>query len=289
MLDWLLTTVFPSFATIAAQGVEFLISYNNNIIEILFKNDAVINFLEFVLVIGSILYVTGIALSFANWAIDTNDGKNSIILDTFKNTFIGLGALLSYTTIPILFLRFTNYICELLCQGLRNIALSKEVETLVSEGIDTSKLFTLNSKFFVFIYIIILFVCVCKLFLANIKRGGILLTLIFVGSFHMFSIPRGYLDSFWSWCKQVIGVCITAFIQNFLVALAFLFLSIGGTADLTSLIISAGVALSASEAPRILQQFGLDTSMRANVSQAIFAVSGITNIRASLKRAPARV
>ena len=55
---------------------------------------------------------------------------------------------------------------------------------------------------------------VIKVFFSNLKRGGILLIQIAVGSLYMFSIPRGYTDGFTQWCKQVIGLCLTAFLQS---------------------------------------------------------------------------
>ena len=53
-----------------------------------------------------------------------------------------------------------------------------------------------------------------KVFFANLKRGGILLIQIAVGSLYMFSVPRGYTDGFIQWCKQIIGLCLTAFLQS---------------------------------------------------------------------------
>ena len=47
---------------------------------------------------------------------------------------------------------------------------------------------------------------VIKVFFANLKRGGILLIQIAVGSLYMFSVPRGYSDGVVQWCKQVIGM-----------------------------------------------------------------------------------
>jgi len=47
---------------------------------------------------------------------------------------------------------------------------------------------------------------VIKVFFANLKRGGILLIQIAVGSLYMFSVPRGYIDGFVSWCKQVVDI-----------------------------------------------------------------------------------
>ena len=61
--------------------------------------------------------------------------------------------------------------------------------------------------------IILMAYAVIKVFFANLKRGGILLIQIAVGSLYMFSIPRGYTDGFTQWMKQVIGLCLTAFLQ----------------------------------------------------------------------------
>ena len=37
-----------------------------------------------------------------------------------------------------------------------------------------------------------------------------------------FSVPRGYSDGFWSWAKQVAGLCLTAFLQTTLLFLGLL-------------------------------------------------------------------
>ena len=62
--------------------------------------------------------------------------------------------------------------------------------------------------------VILMGYAVLKVFFANLKRGGILLIQIAVGSLYMFSIPRGYLDGFMGWMRQVIGLCLTAFLQS---------------------------------------------------------------------------
>lgn len=290
MTSFLLNWVFGSFidlptvAVYFAEGTDSLIKYNNSIIDKLFENPTVIAFFAFVSLIGGMLYVGGIGFAFANFTIENKEDAGVQITDTIKNIFIGLAAVSSYTTLPVLFLQFTNYICDSVCSLSENNLLLDFISPELASGNGGGGSFGNEiagmpvNGIFISIYAILMFVCVCKVFFNNIKRGGVLITLIFVGSFHMFSIPRGYTDAFWSWCKQVVGVCITAFVQNFLIALAFFVALSGNASDTTSLIISAGVALSASEVPRILQQFGLDTSMRANVSQAIFAASGITNI-----------
>lgn len=57
-------------------------------------------------------------------------------------------------------------------------------------------------------------ICGHKGVFANLKRGGILLIQISVGSLYLFSVPRGYTDGFISWCKQVVGLCLTAFCRQ---------------------------------------------------------------------------
>ena len=112
------------------------------------------------------------------------------------------------------------------------------------------------------LFMIALGYCVVKIFFDNIKRGGILITQIAVGSLYMFSIPKGYTDVFIGWCKQVIALCLTAFLQ---VTLLFL----GLLTWQKNIILGLGVMLAANEVPRIAQNFGLDTSTKVNIMSAV--------------------
>ena len=62
--------------------------------------------------------------------------------------------------------------------------------------------------------IILMAYAIIKVFFANLKRGGILLIQLAVGSLYMFSVPRGYTDGFIQWCKQIIGLCLSAFLLS---------------------------------------------------------------------------
>ena len=101
-----------------------------------------------------------------------------------------------------------------------------------------------------------------KIFFANITRGGILLTQIAVGSLYLFSFPQGYTDGFYQWCKQVIALCVTAFMQMTLLYLGLLTWQ-------TDMLLGLGVMLSANEVPRIARMFGLDTSINFNIVNAV--------------------
>ena len=117
------------------------------------------------------------------------------------------------------------------------------------------------------------------MFFANIKRGGILLIQIAVGSLYMFSVPRGYTDGFNQWCKQIAAICLTAFLQTTLLFLGMLTIQ-------ENLLLGIGIMLTANEVPRIAQQFGLDSSVRVNVSSVMYSTTSAMNLTKSLMRKP---
>lgn len=105
---------------------------------------------------------------------------------------------------------------------------------------------------------------VFKVFFSNLKRGGILLILIAVGSLYMFSVPRGYADGFTGWCKQVVGLCLTTFLQSsILIAGLMVFRE--------QLLLGLGLMLSAGEIPRLAGHFGMETGTRTNLMGSVYA------------------
>lgn len=118
--------------------------------------------------------------------------------------------------------------------------------------------------------IIMMGYAIVKCFFSNLKRGGILLIQIAVGSLYMFSIPRGYTDGFIQWCKQIIGLCLTTFLQATILTAGLLVLK-------DHALLGLGLMLSAGEVPRICGAFGLDTSTRANIMSAVYAAQTAIN------------
>ena len=138
-----------------------------------------------------------------------------------------------------------------------------------------------TSPFLILFCLILMAYAVIKVFFANLKRGGILLIQIAVGSLYMFSIPRGYSDGFTQWMKQVIGLCLTAFLQaTILVA--------GLMAFRTHALLGLGLMLSAGEVPRIAGAFGLDTTTKANVMSAVYTAQAAINTTKTVAAAVAR-
>ena len=156
-----------------------------------------------------------------------------------------------------------------------------EIQTL-SDAVNSTHfgLDVITSPIMILFCVILMAYAVLKVFFANLKRGGILLIQIAVGSLYMFSIPRGYLDGFVGWMKQVIGLCLTAFLQStILIAGLMIFRD--------HALMGVGLMLSAGEVPRIAGNFGVDTTTKANVMSAVYtaqaAVSTTRTIAAAIK------
>ena len=139
----------------------------------------------------------------------------------------------------------------------------------------------ITSPLMIIFCIILMAYAIIKVFFANLKRGGILLIQIAVGSLYMFSIPRGYSDGFIQWMKQVIGLCLTAFLQaTILVAGLMVFHA--------NALLGLGLMLSAGEVPRIAGAFGLDTTTRANIMSAVYTAQAAVNTTKTVAAAVAK-
>ena len=128
--------------------------------------------------------------------------------------------------------------------------------------------------------IILMAYAVIKVFFANLKRGGILLIQIAVGSLYMFSIPRGYVDGFVQWIKQVIGLCLTAFLQAIILVAGLMVFR-------EHALLGLGLLLSAGEVPRIAGTFGLDTTTHANIMSAVYTAQAAVNTTRTIAAAVA--
>lgn len=129
---------------------------------------------------------------------------------------------------------------------------------------------TITSPLMLLFSIIMMAYAIIKVFFANLKRGGILLIQIAVGSLYMFSIPRGYIDGFTQWMKQVIGLCLTAFLQSTILIAGLMVFK-------DHALLGLGLMLSAGEVPRIAGTFGLDTTTRANIMSAVYTAQAAVN------------
>ena len=138
----------------------------------------------------------------------------------------------------------------------------------------------ITSPIMIIFCVILMAYAVIKVFFSNLKRGGILLIQIAVGSLYMFSIPRGYTDGFIQWIKQVIGLCLTAFLQSTILVAGLMVFK-------DHALLGLGLMLSANEVPRIAGTFGLDTTTRANIMSAVYTAQAAVNTTRTIVQAVA--
>ena len=134
---------------------------------------------------------------------------------------------------------------------------------------------TLTSPIMLLFCVILMAYAVIKVFFANLKRGGILLIQIAVGSLYMFSVPRGYLDGFTGWTRQVIGLCLTAFLQSTILVAGLMVFK-------DHAFMGVGLMLSAGEVPRIAGSFGVDTTTKTNFSSAVYTARSAVSVARTL-------
>ena len=240
------------------------------------------------------LYGVGLVVAAFECGIESQSGKGSI-KDTALNAIKGFMAVGLFTTVPVELYKlsvslqgsFTAGITGLgtdfgtVAQGI--IASLQDAGNL--EQAMTSSVFgglkAITSPIMMIFILILMGYAVIKVFFANLKRGGILLIQIAVGSLYMFSVPRGYIDGFVSWCKQVIGLCLTAFLQATVLIAGLMVVK-------DHALLGLGLMLAAGEIPRIAGQFGLDTSTKANLMSTVYAAQTAVNMTKTVVQAVAK-
>ena len=226
------------------------------------------------------LYGTGLVVAVFECGIEYQSGRGSI-KDTALNAIKGFMAVNLFNIVPVELYKLAISLQGSFTSGITGmIGANGVISTMSATALTNLGGLGLNPIMGIFI-VILMGYAIIKVFFANLKRGGILLIQIAVGSLYMFSVPRGYIDGFVSWCKQVIGLCLTAFLQaTILVAGLMVFNS--------NMLLGLGLMLASSEIPRIAGQFGLDTSTKGNLMSTIYAAQSAVNITRTVVQAVAK-
>lgn len=211
------------------------------------------------------LFVCGLVVAVFDTAVAYESGQANI-KNTCINVLKGFMAASLVTVVPQRLYSFCVNMQGTFATELLGNFISGTSDTMADTGL--AVIFALASDISLFsLFFMILFgYCTVKVVFANIKRGGIMLCQIAVGSIYMIGIPRGFTDGFYSWCKQVIATCLTAFLQTVILYLGLLTYT-------QHPLIAVGICLSATEVPRIAQMYGLDTSVRVNMMSVSHTVS----------------
>lgn len=241
-----------------------------------------------------VLYGVGLVVACFECAIEYQSGRGSI-RDTALNAIKGFMAVGLFTTVPVELYKLSVSLQGSFTAGISGrgtdfgTVAANIINTLKSAG-DVNQAMSSNvfggltaitSPIMMIFILILMGYAVIKVLFANLKRGGILLIQIAVGSLYMFSVPRGYIDGFVGWCKQVIGLCLTAFLQATVLIAGLMVVK-------DHALLGLGLMLAAGEIPRIAGQFGLDTSTKANLMGTVYAAQTAVNMTRTVIQAVAK-
>ena len=241
ILDWI-------YGKIIGFLNDFFVMMNNMGVELfdLPWVNAVTTFFSY---FGWALFGVGLVVGAFECAIEYQGGRGSI-KDTAMNYIKGFMAVSLFTVVPV-----NLYSLCISLQGSFGSAIT---------GITNAESIGLTAQEV----------------LMSASFPGILLIQIAVGSLYMFSVPRGYIDGFIQWCKQVIGICITAFLQSTILTAGLMVMK-------DHPLLGLGLMLSSTEVPRIAGQFGLDTSTKTNIMSSVYAAQTAINMTKTVVKAVA--
>lgn len=274
MLQWFYETIYGAVA-------DFFTMMGNMGADI-FALDWVKATIKLFTLFGWALFVAGVVVAVFDVAIEYQSGRANI-KTTAINILKGFFACSLIGIVPVELYKFCISLQNTFSQdlsrifaGTQSLDLASQSMSVLQGSFEVSTQVSFN--LFNLLALIAFAYCVIKIFFANIKRGGILLIQMAVGSLYMFSVPRGYADGFNQWMKQVAAICLTAFMQTTLLYLGLLTFP-------RNMLLGLGIMLAANEVPRIAQQFGLDSSVKVNMMSVVHATTTAVNLTRSVARA----
>ena len=258
LVEWIYNTVFDAvadlFTSMNNMGAEiFSLSWVNAVVRLF-------------TLFGWALFTVGVVGAVFEVAIESQSGRVSI-KGAALNVLKGFFACALIGVLPVELYKFCVSLQNSFAGDLTRIFSSAQGTTIGEIAVfilrAVFRLGTPSEPVLKLLFFLLAFsYCTIKVFFANIKRGGILLIQIAVGSLYMFSVPRGFTDGFVMWIKQVIASCLTAFLQSVMLVCGLILFK-------DHWIMGLGVMLAAGEIPRIAGMFGLETSARPNINGVI--------------------
>lgn len=189
--------------------------------------------------IGWSLFVVGVIVALFEFAIESQNGRGdpkALALNIIK----GFMAVNLFTVVPVKLYGFAVAMQSSMSGDMTGLIVVED-KSLVQEILDLIASIAFGPLLAIFIVIMTGYAIV-KVFFASLKRGGILLIQIAVGSMYMFSVPRGFSDGFIMWIKQVIATCLTTFLQSTMLVCGLILFK-------DHWLLGLGVMLSAGEIP----------------------------------------
>ena len=269
-----LSMIFASIVRLIGSGIGDLIINTIDLVDsadILFQTPVGQVLTGFSQHFGFMLWIIGFFIATAEIAINmkSNQSVGDSIHDYGMNVFKSYLAVIMFTKIPLPLYVFISKIAEKICIPIINMGL-EHINSISFNDITWSNT---PSNFMLLILFIAMLFSGLKVLFSFVKRGGILMILILVGSVHMINLPRGYWDAFWSWCRQIIGLCITQFCQMALFCAGISIIFSTYMVSFAQFLAGLSLTLAAAEVPKIAERYGMDTSLKGNATGAIQSVA----------------
>lgn len=274
-LQWIYEIVFGAIA----DFFTYITSMGAELFDLDWVKAVILLFTTF----GWALFVAGVVVAVFDTAIEYQNGRANI-KSTAINILKGFFACSLIGVVPVELYKLCITLQNTFAHDLASLAGANAARDIGQLCSDVMKIYfdmktgSLHVSLFSLLALIAFAYCVVKVFFQNIKRGGILLIQMTVGALYMFSVPRGYTDGFNQWVKQIIALCLTAFMQTTLLYLGLMTFK-------SSMLLGLGIMLAANEVPRIAQQFGLDSSVRVNMMSVFHASTTAVNMGRTIIRA----
>ena len=273
----LITGVLHAAGDFAGNITTTIFEYTDQT-ELLFNSYVGQIFVGLAASIGFIFWVIGFFISTSEVAINLRGNRSAgdALQDYGRNTFKSFLAVTLFTLVPLPLYLFVSKLALNICNKIGIWGAGNMIKPDFSSifGSIANKMFPGTADTFVLLFLIVFLFCGLKVLFATVKRGGILMILTLVGSIHMLNTPRGYWDAFWSWCRQVIALCITQFCQMLLFCGGMAVFSKSlQTSNLAVFFAGIGMFLAAAEVPKIADRYGLDSSLKGNAMGAVQTIA----------------
>lgn len=263
--DWIWEAMFEWLFNLIYGAIADLFEFINGTTSDIFSLSWVQAFISLFHNLAWMLFVCGLVVAVFDTAIAYESGQANI-KNTCLNVLKGFMAASLVTVVPQRLYSFCIATQGTFTHELLGNFIGSTTDTVADSGLKVIIALASDVSLFSLFFIILFGYCTVKVIFANIKRGGIMLCQIAVGSLYLFGVPRGYTDGFYGWCKQVIATCLTAFLQTTILYLGLLSFT-------QHPLLAVGICLSATEVPRIAQMFGLETSVKVNMMSVSHTVS----------------
>lgn len=227
--------------------------------------------------LGWALFVVGIIVALFDFAIESQNGRGdpkALALNIIKGFF----AVNLFCTVPVQLYGLAVALQSSMSADMTGLISPEGSGTLLNACLDLLGNMLLGPLLGILIAIMMGYATI-KVFFASIKRGGILLIQIAIGSMYMFSVPRGFTDGFVMWVKQVIATCLTAFLQSTMLVCGLILFK-------DHWLLGLGIMLAAGEIPRIAGMFGLETSVRPNINGVINTAQSAVHLTKMIAHKP---